>query len=301
MDERQPTVEERSPADRLRWLRWLGQQMTPNVGTLLLVAILILTQPVWARPLASPAVPGPSATTVNYQGRLADSRGDPLDGTYSLTFALYDAPTGGNRVWGPESHATVPVSDGLFSVGLGSHTAGGIPTAAWNGDRYLEVTVGSETLMPRELIRSVPIAGIALTVPDGALTPASIMAVAEEAVDTTDRSTTSSSFVNFGSTVLDFTLPYRALVYVYLRGALRNGDDQCRLTLRIDGHDHPNGTSRPIYLEVIRTHWQTMGTGAILTLDAGSHTIRPSFASYGGTTAWAGQVAYGYIVLGQAP
>ena len=56
------------------------------------------------------------------------------------------------------------VSGGLFSVGLGSQTNGGIPTSAWNGDRYLEITVGGETLSPRELIRSVPIAGMALSV-----------------------------------------------------------------------------------------------------------------------------------------
>jgi hypothetical protein len=86
-----------------------------------------------------------------------------------MTFALWDAATGGNLVWGPESHAAVPVSDGLFSVGLGSQTSGGIPTTVWDGDRYLEITVGGETLSPRELIRSVPIAGMALTVPDGAI------------------------------------------------------------------------------------------------------------------------------------
>jgi len=40
---------------------------------------------------------------------------------------------------------------------LGSQTSGGIPTSTWNGDRYLEITVGGETLSPRELIRSVPI------------------------------------------------------------------------------------------------------------------------------------------------
>ncbi|MBN1874897.1 MAG: hypothetical protein JXA33_11760, partial [Anaerolineae bacterium] len=86
-----------------------------------------------------------------------------------MSFALYDAATGGALIWGPENHTAVPVSDGLFSVGLGSQTAGGIPTSAWNGDRYLEITVGGETLNPRELIRSVPIAGMALTVPDGAI------------------------------------------------------------------------------------------------------------------------------------
>jgi len=146
-------------------VRWL----MPNGGTLLIVLALILTQQVWARNLQAPAAPGPSATTVNYQGRLANNSGAPLDGTFGMTFAIFDASTGGNIMWGPESHAAVPVSNGLFSVGLGSQTAGGIPTNVWNGDRYLEITVGGETLSPRELIRSVPIAGMALTMPDGAI------------------------------------------------------------------------------------------------------------------------------------
>jgi hypothetical protein len=149
-----------------RVVRWF----IPNGGTLLLVIALIATAQVWARPLASPTgAPGPSATTVNYQGRLSDSDGVPLNGTYGMSFALYDAATDGNLVWGPEEHTAVEVSDGLFSVGLGSKTSGGIPTTTWNGDRYLEITVGGETLEPRELIRSVPIAGMALTVPDGAI------------------------------------------------------------------------------------------------------------------------------------
>jgi hypothetical protein len=128
-----------------------------------------LTQSLWARPFAAPNAPGPSATTVNYQGRLADDAGIPLTGSYGMSFALYDAAEGGTLIWGPESHTAVPVSEGLFSVGLGSQTSGGIPTTTWNGDRYLEITVGGETLAPRELIRSVPIAGMALTVPDGAI------------------------------------------------------------------------------------------------------------------------------------
>jgi hypothetical protein len=129
-----------------------------------------MTQSLWAKPFEAQNAPGPSATTVNYQGRLADDTGVSLTGTYGMSFALYDAAAGGNLVWGPEHHTAVPVSDGLFSVGLGSQTSGGIPTTTWNGDRYLEITVGGETLAPRELIHSVPIAGMALTVPDGAIT-----------------------------------------------------------------------------------------------------------------------------------
>jgi hypothetical protein len=154
-------------ASRPRWALWLGVP--------LVIALLALTTSVWARPLLEVAnTPGPSATTVNYQGRLADAAGTPLSGDYAMAFALWDAPSGGNLVWGPESYAAVPVSEGLFSVGLGSLTPGGIPTSAWSGDRYLEITVGGETLAPRELIRSVPIAGMALTVPDGAITSTQI-------------------------------------------------------------------------------------------------------------------------------
>ena len=159
-----------SPSRLYRILRWL----TPNGGTILLVLILIFTQNVWAKPLQSALnAPGPSATTINYQGRLASSEGTPLDEQVDLKFAIYEALDDGNMIWpangNPELHEDVNVSDGLFSVGLGSHTNGGIPTTVWNGDRYLEITVESETLEPRELIRSVPIAGMALTVPEGAV------------------------------------------------------------------------------------------------------------------------------------
>jgi hypothetical protein len=45
----------RQPGRLGRILRW----RTHNGGTLLLIAALILTQQVWARPLANPATPGP--------------------------------------------------------------------------------------------------------------------------------------------------------------------------------------------------------------------------------------------------
>ena len=145
--------------------------MVPNVGTLLLVAALLLTQQVWAKPLLNPGngPAWPSTTTINYQGRLADSGGTPINGAVGMDFSFYDSDADGSLLWGPESHTGVPVSDGLFVVQLGSKTSGGIPTSVLTGDIWLEITVSGETLSPRELIRSVPIAGMALTVPDGAI------------------------------------------------------------------------------------------------------------------------------------
>jgi len=177
-------VENQNPISHRR--RHLFNWLLPNGGAVILIALLIATQSIWARPFAATNALGPSATTVNYQGRLADNAGAPLDGSYGMSFAIYDAATGGNLIWGPEAHPAVPVSDGLFSVGLGSQTSGGIPTTTWNGDRYLEITVGGETLSPRELIRSVPIAGMALTVPDGAIGSSQIADGAVGAVQIAD-------------------------------------------------------------------------------------------------------------------
>ncbi|MFO7679812.1 MAG: hypothetical protein R6X34_07150 [Chloroflexota bacterium] len=147
------------PPQAAHWNRWL-----PAPGnilfTLLMIGLLIFTQRAWATPVQNINAPGPSA--VNYQGNLTAPNGAPKNGSFDMSFAIYNAASGGTRVWGPENHNAVPVSNGIFNIGLGSKTSGGIPTTTWNGDRYLQITVGGETLTPRELIRSVPLAGMAL-------------------------------------------------------------------------------------------------------------------------------------------
>lgn len=120
-------------------------------------------QPPPSKTRLAPAPP-PSTTK-----GIINSSGNALSGLYPFQFAIYDAESEGNLIWGTESHVDVSVSDGLFSVGLGSQTEGGIPATTWNGDRYLEITVDGETLTPRELIRSVPIAGMALKVQEEAV------------------------------------------------------------------------------------------------------------------------------------
>ncbi|MBN1877650.1 MAG: hypothetical protein JXA33_25735 [Anaerolineae bacterium] len=170
---------ERQAAPRSqRWgalLRWL----TPNGGTLILLAVFLVAQSVGAIPLPvrTIAPAWPAAPTINYQGRLADSAGTPINDTVAMQFSLYDDPSAGSVLWGPESHLTVPVSDGLFSVGLGSQTTCGIPTNVLSGDVWLEITVDGETLSPREQLRAVPYAmqaRVALTVPDGSIGTAQI-------------------------------------------------------------------------------------------------------------------------------
>jgi hypothetical protein len=136
----------------------LIKYLLPNLGALIILPLFILAQQVGAAPWRAPAAVPSSTTTVNYQGRLFDNSGDPVNGNVTLVFSLYDQASGGNRKWGPETHTGVPVSDGLFSVLLGSRTVDGIPQSALGGDLWLEVSVNGETLSPREQLGAVPYA-----------------------------------------------------------------------------------------------------------------------------------------------
>jgi len=58
--------------------------------------------------------------TLSYQGKLSDG-GGPLNGTYNLTFTLYDAATGGSSVW-TETSTNVSITSGNLSLILGKTT-----------------------------------------------------------------------------------------------------------------------------------------------------------------------------------
>ncbi len=156
-----------------RFTKWL----IPNGGTLILVALLIATQSVWAQPPFTPATPTTTTGTIAYQGRLADSAGASLTGTYSMIFRLYNVATGSTPLWteqwtGPNS---VQVSDGLFNVMLGSMTPVPQASIAGNNALWLGITVGADNeMLPRVQLGSVPFAMQALSVPDGSITQAKL-------------------------------------------------------------------------------------------------------------------------------
>jgi hypothetical protein len=211
-----------------------------------------------------------------------------------MSFALYDAATDGSLVWGPEEHTAVAVSDGLFSVGLGSKTSGGIPTTTWNGDRYLEITVGGETLEPRELIRSVPIAGMALTVPDGAIGADQIAdgAIGSKQMapswyggyDESVLSTTSTDPVPT-ETSLDFTCETDCTALVLHRGLVAHSDQNGRVDVRIN----VNGETVARELGVANAAyanghpWEPVSSFSFVNLPAGSHTVEVEFYCHGVT------------------
>jgi hypothetical protein len=119
---------------------------------------------------------------INFQGRLARPDGTPVADTttQTMTFRLFDAPTGGNRLWEQTFNSSVTVSNGTFAVLLDFSTgyiAGNSMATVFGSPLFLpslEIQVGTDApLTPRQTLASVPYAlyaGTALTVPDGSIT-----------------------------------------------------------------------------------------------------------------------------------
>lgn len=56
---------------------------------------------------------------IDFQGRLQDALGSPVNGTLSIAFKFFNVEAGGTPVWS-ETQSAVEVIDGLFQVRLGS-------------------------------------------------------------------------------------------------------------------------------------------------------------------------------------
>ncbi len=128
--------------------------------TILIFACIIIT---YAEAASVPPL-------INYQGMLTDADGNPLTGTKNLEFNLYDAATGGNKIWGPQIFNSVPLISGQFNVILGTTDTAGrsIVDAFASNNRYLGIRVNDgQELSPRQQILSAPYAiqaGVAETV-----------------------------------------------------------------------------------------------------------------------------------------
>jgi len=165
----------RLKGNRRNLVHWLLPTPGNVLFTLLVVAGLFWASNAGALPLRAPALAGDSTTTISYQGRLADSSGNPVTTSgVGMQFRLYNTDTGGAPLW-EESHTAVPVEDGLFHVLLGSTNPIPVSLLANNSTLWLGIAVGADSEMtPREQIASVPYAMIASTVPDGSVTAAKI-------------------------------------------------------------------------------------------------------------------------------
>ena len=114
-----------------------------------------LTAAQGTKPGIEPAAP--DANVGNYfpvQGRLTDAGGNPLNGSFVITFSMYAAASGGTALCSDAN--TVVVNNGLFS----SEIWGNCTNDVVNGQQlYLSIKVGADSEMtPRQPIYVVPYA-----------------------------------------------------------------------------------------------------------------------------------------------
>ena len=89
--------------------------------------------------------------TIHYQGKLTTREGSPITGDHTVILRLYDAVTGGNKLW-EEEHQLVLAEDdnGVFSVVLGSKTAFS-SSITFNDPVWLSIEVdGGGEFSPRQ-------------------------------------------------------------------------------------------------------------------------------------------------------
>jgi hypothetical protein len=135
-----------------------------------------------------------TTSSINYQGRLTDTADEPLSGSYTMTFRLYEVASGGMAL-DTDSHSVV-VTDGLFNteIDFGQEHFDG--RGLWLG-----VTVGIDSEMsPRQELRPVP---YALSLKPGAyIVGASSVALQAESTHTAGSGirgdATATSGTNYG-------------------------------------------------------------------------------------------------------
>lgn len=104
----------------------------------------------------------PQGPAFTYQGHLTDSAG-PANGSFDLTFSLFDSPTAGNCIGIRQTNTAAVVSNGLFTATVNCGLN------AFNGEaRWIEISVRTNgallffTLAPRQPLTAAPYALFAL-------------------------------------------------------------------------------------------------------------------------------------------
>ena len=97
-------------------------------------------------------------TAFTYQGRLNDGVA-PANGSYDLTFSLFNTNLNGTSLVGPVTNSAISISNGLFTVMID------FGSSVWNGQtNWLEIGVrtngasGFTTLAPRQQVTPTPYA-----------------------------------------------------------------------------------------------------------------------------------------------
>jgi len=113
----------------------------------LLFSLLVLV-------LAIGSAPAQVPRTISYQGILCDAAGLPKpDATYTVTFRLYTAESGGNLLWSEQKN--LATKRGLFATRLGDQVLFG-PEITFGAQYWLSIQVGADA----ELDPRIPLSAV---------------------------------------------------------------------------------------------------------------------------------------------
>ena len=114
--------------------------------------LVILCIVIFASLVIGMVTAAPVTQSINYQGKLTDTAGNPLTGTYSVTFNLYEVSAGGTAI-ATDTH-TIQVLQGLFTTQIAADSKFFDGRALWIG-----IKVGADAEMtPRQELHPVPYA-----------------------------------------------------------------------------------------------------------------------------------------------
>jgi len=136
---------------------------------------------------------------LGYQGRLLRSDGTAATGTATVAFGLFDAAESGSPLW-TESQ-TLGLSDGYYSTFLGLVVP--LAGALDGGPRWLEVRVGSETLVPRQQVGASSYALTAQNVSGGTANVTSLKVGGGTVIDAGGRLAGTARYAGGGGIVVD--------------------------------------------------------------------------------------------------
>lgn len=182
--------------------------------------------------------------TFNYQGRLVDGT-NLVNDTKTFYVRIYDAASGGTLLYA-QTNSNIVVNDGLYSMEIGNQTNHSLLSVLFNHANnyttntplYLELQVNSQTLSPREEIRSAPYAQVAGQLCYGAVTSNHLAAnaVTEQAIapkavkqnNLADNCVASNNIAGnsiYSHQISDGTIISNDINWAQMPSGLRDGDD----------------------------------------------------------------------------
>ncbi len=107
---------------------------------------------------SSAALPTIPKRQLSFQGRLTDSSATPITTPVDVVFKLFNQLTGGSQLYTSSTCSVDPDQNGIFNSLIGDGTCGlEIDSTVFtnNRDVFLEISIGAETLTPRQQIATV--------------------------------------------------------------------------------------------------------------------------------------------------